>query len=425
MTKPKFYGWKLVAVLFLLYLAASIALYGGNIANTYMAKLMNMSRSLFGAGFAAAYLLVGLGSALAAVVTNKKGERFTLSLGMAGITAGALLMALWGQSTVGYILFFGIIIGTGFAFATVLPIQTIITRWFQRKRALATAVVLSAGGIGGIVSAPLVNKLIESTNGNWKLAWIYMAVLGVIITVVSAFFTRNNPVDMGQVPDGIEQQSPGANVEAKKVRKAYVYQAQESWTLKEAIKTVPLWIIILAAIGQFFGFYLCIGHGVIHLMDLGVTNETAALSLGILAFASIGGRLLSGILGDRIEPRFVIMGGLLLTIAGCFLIINATTIFTIYLYAILVGAGFGLVYVCLFTMLGNYYGAEKIQNFLGFMIPIVTLFGASAPLIGGIVKDKTGSYTGAFIGTVVIAVIGFISLFFASPPIKDKDKNKE
>ncbi|MCU0286282.1 MAG: hypothetical protein MUF15_07765, partial [Acidobacteria bacterium] len=78
----------------------------------------------------------------------------------------------------------------------------------------------------------------------------------------------------------------------------------------------------------------------------------------------------------------------------------------------------GLVYVCLFTMLGNYYGAEKIQNFLGFMIPIVTFFGASAPLVGGIIKDKTGSYNSAFIGTIIIAAIGFISLFFASPPVK-------
>jgi len=416
MTKPKFYGWKLVAVLFLLYLAAAIALYGGNIANTYMAKLMNMSRSLFGAGFAAAYLLVGLGSALAAVVTNKKGERFTLALGMAGVTAGALLMALWGQTPVGYLLFFGLIIGTGFAFATVLPIQTIITRWFQRKRALATAVVLTAGGIGGIVSAPLVNKLIETTNGQWKLAWVCMAALAAVTTVVAALFVRNNPADMGQVPDGIEQQPQDKEVEEKKVKK--VYQTRESWTLKEAFKTAPLWIIILAAIGQFVGFYLCIGHGVIHLMDLGVANETAALSLGILAFASIGGRLLSGVLGDRIEPRFVIMGGLLLTIAGCILIINANAVFTIYLYAILVGAGFGLVYVCLFTMLGNYYGAEKIQNFLGFMIPIITLFGASAPFLGGVIKDKTGSYTAAFIGAVVIAAIGFISLFFASPPKK-------
>ncbi|HLP60225.1 MAG TPA: MFS transporter [Candidatus Deferrimicrobium sp.] len=418
MTKPKFYGWKLVAVLFLLYLAAAIALYGGNIANTYMAKLMNMSRSLFGAGFAAAYLLVGLGSALAAVVTNKKGERFTLSLGMAGVTAGALLMALWGQTPVGYILFFGLIIGTGFAFATVLPIQTIITRWFQRKRALATAIVLTAGGVGGIVAAPLVNNLIETTDGNWKLAWVCMGILAAVTTVVAALFTRNNPAEMGQFPDGIQLQPQENNAAEKKVRK--VYQSQESWTLKEALKTAPIWIIILAAIGQFVGFYLCIGHGVIHLMDLGAANETAALSLGILAFASIGGRLLSGVLGDRIEPRFVIMAGLLLTIAGCLMVINATTVLSIYLYAILVGAGFGLVYVCLFTMLGNYYGAGKIQNFLGFMIPIITLFGASAPLVGGIIKDKTGSYTGAFIGTIVIAAIGFISLFFASPPKKNK-----
>jgi sugar phosphate permease len=419
MNQTKFYGWKLVAVLFLLYLAAAVALYGGNIANTHMAKLTGMSRSLFGAGFAAAYLLVGLGSALAAVVTNKKGERFTLSLGMGGITVGALLMALLGQTSVGYIVSFGVIIGTGFAFATVLPIQTIITRWFQRKRAMATAVVLTAGGFGGIISAPLVNELIESTNGNWKLAWIFLAILAAVTMVIAIIFVRNNPADMGQSPDGISESQQDEKAGEKKVKG--VYQTRESWILKEAVKTVSLWAIILAAIGQLIGFYLCIGHGVIHLMDLGVPNDTAALSLGILAFASIGGRLLSGVLGDRVEPRFIIMAGLFLTIVGCLLIINATSVFKIYLYAILVGTGFGLVYVCLFTMLGNYYGAERIQNFLGFMIPIITLFGASAPFVAGIIKDRTGSYAAAFIGTAVIAAVGAIFLFFASPPVKPKD----
>ncbi len=416
MAQQKFYGWKLVGILFLLYLAAAITLYGGNIANTFMAKTTGMSRTIFGAGFGTAYLLVGLSSALAAVLVGKKGERFTLSLGMGAITLGSLMMAFAGERPLFYIISFGLVIGTGFAFATVLPIQSIITRWFVKKRAMATALVLTAGGFGGILAAPLVNKLIESTNGKWQLAYFAMAGISAVVTVIAARFVRNNPKDLGQLPDGNSATADSDPAQDK--TKKRVYQTTETWTLKEAIRTAPLWLLLAAACGQFIAFYLCIGHGVLHLTDMGIDEALAALSLGILAFASIGGRLLSGVLGDRIEPRFVIMGGLAMTIAGCLFITNPSSPLLIYLYAIFIGTGFGLVYVCLFAMLGNYYGAGNIQNFLGFLIPIVTLFGAGAPFVGGIIKDQLGSYNPAFIGTAVIAAITALLQLFAVPPQK-------
>ncbi len=414
MTQQKFYGWKLVGVLFLLYLAASITLYGGNIANTYMAKITGLSRTIFGAGFAAAYLLVGLSSALAAVLVGKKGERFTLSIGMGAITLGSIIMAIAGGTPAIYIISFGLIIGTGFAFATVLPIQSIITRWFVKKRAMATALVLTAGGFGGILAAPLINLLIESTNGKWQLAYVAMAAVSACVTIIAAILVRNNPADLGQFPDG-DTPTEAAH-EKREVGKKRVYQTGESWTLKEAIATSPLWLLLVAASGQFIAFYLCIGHGVMHLTDLGRDDATAAMSLGILAFSSIGGRLLSGVLGDRIEPRFIIMAGLALTVAGCLIVANPTSPLSIYLYAIFVGAGFGMVYVCLFAMLGNYYGARNIQNFLGFLIPIVTLFGAGAPFVGGMIKDQFGSYNPAFIGAASIAAIAALLQLFAAPP---------
>lgn len=416
MSQQKFYGWKLVGVLFLLYLAASITLYGGNIANTFMAKATGMSRTIFGAGFAAAYLLMGLSSALAAVLVGKKGERFTLSLGMGAITLGSLIMAVAGQRPFWYILSFGLIIGTGFAFATVLPIQSIITRWFVKKRALATALVLTAGGVGGILAAPLINKLIETTNGKWQLSYYAMAAISAVVTVISALFVRNNPLDLGQRPDGDANTGDQSAINDKKGTR--VYQTTDTWTLKEAVRTSPLWLLLAAASGQFIAFYLCIGHGVMHLTDNGVDEGLAALSLGILAFASIGGRLLSGVLGDRIEPRFVIMAGLSMTMVGCLLILNPASPTLIYLYSIFIGTGFGLVYVCLFAMLGNYYGAGNIQNFLGFLIPVVTLFGAGAPFVGGIIKDQMGSYNPAFIGTAVIAAVAALAQWLAVPPQK-------
>ncbi len=417
MSNSKFYGWKLVAVLFLIYFAATVAFIGGHITNTYMVTQVKMSSSLFNLGFALVCLLLGLASPLAAWLSGKKGEGYAISFGMILILVGTLLMILVGRTPLGYITAYGVIIGVGNAFATVLPIQAIITRWFRRKRALASGLVLSAGGFAGLASSVVVNYIIKTTGGNWKMSWIGMAILTALTAAVGMLFIRNNPADMGQAPDGDANQPQTSVPEPAKTGKR-VFQTKESWVLKEAFKTISLWLLLLAAASQFMAYYFCQANSIFHLKDIGIPHEVAALSPGLLLAASILGKLLSGALGDRIEPRFIIIAGLILTAAGSLVLIQASSTSLIYLYAIVVGIGFGLVYVCLFTMLGNYFGAERIRSFLGFMIPIVTLFGAIGPQLGGIIKDLTGGYTPAIIGVAVLAALAAFTMFFALPPIK-------
>jgi len=419
MNNSRFYGWKLVGVLFLIYFSATIAFIGGHITNTYMVTQVKMSSSLFNLGFALVCLLLGLASPLAAAVAGKKGERFTITIGMVLIVLGTILMIFVGRTSWGYITAYGLIIGTGNAFATVLPIQAIITRWFQRRRAMASGLVLSAGGFAGITSSLMVNAIIKATGGNWKTAWVCMAILAGLTTIVGILFIKNNPSDLGQSPDGYTpDRQKTLDEERTASKKKKVFQTQESWVLKEAFKKSALWFLLLAAASQFMAYYFCQGNSIFHLKDIGIPHALAAMSPGLLLAASILGKLLSGVLGDRIEPRFIIMTGLSLTVAGCLILIHASSALLIYVYAILVGIGFGLVYVCLFTMLGNYFGVERIRSFLGFLIPIVTIFGAAGPQLGGIVKDFTGHYSIAVIIVVIIAVLGALSMLFALPPQK-------
>lgn len=136
--------------------------------------------------------------------------------------------------------------------------------------------------------------------------------------------------------------------------------------------------------------------------------------------ASISGKLSAGVFGDRFEPRYVIMAGLILSIVGYIVLMKTSSIVLIYVYAILLGHGFGFVYVCLFTMLANYYGSGSIRSFLGLMLPIVTVFGAAGPALGGMLKDHTGSYSAPLLSAVALAIIGFVALIFATPPIEKK-----
>ena len=88
--RNKFYGWKLVAVLFSLdFLNMGFPYFGGAVINTYMLKEIPMSRSTFGLGFSLVNLVVGLASVLVAACILRWGVRVTFVIGSGFLMAGA------------------------------------------------------------------------------------------------------------------------------------------------------------------------------------------------------------------------------------------------------------------------------------------------------------------------------------------------
>jgi ABC-type bacteriocin/lantibiotic exporter with double-glycine peptidase domain len=94
--KPKFYGWKLVAVLFTLdFINMGFPYYGGSVINGYMIHQIPMTRSTLGLGFTLINLFVGLAAMLVAMSIVKYGIRATFIAGSALICAGALFLGLY------------------------------------------------------------------------------------------------------------------------------------------------------------------------------------------------------------------------------------------------------------------------------------------------------------------------------------------
>src|ERR1700726_1746263 len=89
--KESFYGWKLVAALWLLdFLNMGFPLYGGAVINTYMLKQIAMERSTYGLGFTLLNLFVGLPSLVVAASILKCGIRSTFAIGSGLIFLGTL-----------------------------------------------------------------------------------------------------------------------------------------------------------------------------------------------------------------------------------------------------------------------------------------------------------------------------------------------
>jgi MFS family permease len=202
--QKKFYGWTLLAAMFSIYFLSSVVTYGGSIAVTQMASITEMSRAWFGAGYTVNFIAAGFGGTVAAIVAGRIGERSVIALGMAVVAVGCLVMQLAGDHPFVYILAWGVIIGGGATFATFVPMQTMIIRWFVKRRALATGIVMSSGGFAGAMASPLASQIIQNTQGNWQLVWMIWAIISVISVVIGWRWIKNKPEDVGQLPDGLD-----------------------------------------------------------------------------------------------------------------------------------------------------------------------------------------------------------------------------
>jgi MFS family permease len=253
--------------------------------------------------------------------------------------------------------------------------------------------------------------------GNWRFGW--MLSTGVVLAgLILSFWIRSKPSDMGQYPDGITpgSGSPGQVTNPNEGTKTY--RTQSPWTIREVLKSRTIWMITVVNIIMGMGLGLVVNHGVLHLTDIGYDSMAAAQILSIMIISSGIVRIPIGWLGDRIEPRWIILSALLLMLIGFVGIWKAPNFGLLMVLGSIYGISYGTLLTIIPTITGNYYGPEVFANINGFFGPFLTVIGAAVPTIAGYAVDKYGSYNGIFLIIGILLVGGTICGGFLSPPKK-------
>jgi len=415
MTNTKsFYGWKLVATLWLLdFLNMGFPLYGGAVINTYMLKDIPMNRSTFGLGFTLLNLFVGLPSVIVGAAIVQWGIRRSFATGSAVILIGAAWLAFVATRPWHYLLGFGILIGAGISFGTIVPVATAVTRWFQRYRGRAMAVALSASGFAGFFGSPVTNKILAANGGNWRQAWEIVMGVMIVSATVAYLFVKERPEDLGQVIDGgVEARKQAATSTGTALVTSY------PWTAKQAFVTPVYWMIVLGGIGCQFPFFFFTAHWILHLRGAGISAADAAWAMGLFTMGAVGGRLIGGWLMDRLVARCAFILGLCCYFAGSLLALRVSpeAMWIAYAAAILYGTGFGWTFVCLNTVTGHFYGPAAFPKVNGMVLLLTAVFCSPAGFIGGKLFDLYGNYRLAFAINMMIAAIAIVALLFAIKP---------
>lgn len=412
-SKSGFYGWKLLAAFWvILFINLAFPAYGSSVINAYMVNDLSLDRRTLGLMVSVYMMMSGLPGPLVAMFVNRYGVRATLVGGSGILMLGAIGMATFVDTGIEAIIVFGFIVGLGVVSGGALAAQTGTAFWFVRRRALAISLILSAGGIGGFIAARALNSLIMSFDGNWRAGWWLIAAMALVSIVVAAIFVREKPEDMGQLPDGGVAED-GDAVSRKASR---VHITDEEWTFKEVLRSPALWLLLFGSLGMSAGFTQAMAHAVVHLQDLGNTTDVAAKSFSILVVSTLIGKLMLGVFGDRIDPRYLWAIAMGVFGIGMLTLIDASSAWQLNIFAVCIGFGFGGGLVCMMTVMSNYFGSKAYASVIGITLAVQTTVGALASFIAGDLYVRQGSYTVAFTGTAILCFAGMLVLLFIRPP---------
>ena len=367
-------------------------------------------------GYGAMGLSMGLAAPLTAWMIGRLGARLTLFIGGIIVAIAAFLMGLVGHIYPVYVIL-SVFVGLGAMSASIIPVQTVIVFWFSIRRALALGLVLGGGAIGGFFAPQVVNAAVLAVGGDWRVGWFIVAIASVIAAVVAIVAVRNRPADMGQHPDGLspDESKVAAAGTSRRIR---TYRTLVSWTVRDALKTRALWLLVVAAVGSFFVWQIVLTQAPLHLQDRGFDPAMAAFFYSLAIGLSIAGRFAIAALGDIIEPRFLFAFGTLCLLMGgiFFWLVSPDAMWTAYLYPLLAGFGLGALYICEATIVGNYWGPEAFAGLRGVIGPIGALFEAVAAPLAGFLYDLQGTYFTVMVIAWIAALVGFVAILLCTPP---------
>jgi MFS family permease len=384
--RPLFYGWwvALTAALGLFLGVAPIFVFSFSVFLKAFTREFHATR----AAVSLAFTLHNLASAFAAPFAGRLIDRFgsrRVILPTTLIFGSILLLALVLTRTLREIYVFYLIAGLFGCGSGPVAYGNTITRWFDKRRGLALAVMMLGIGIGATVMPSLVQSLIGRFG--WRAAFVSYgcAVLLIALPIVKSFL-KDNPAEMGLLPDGATL-APFTDE-----------RASVGLTWPEARLSRSFWFMV----GAFFllgaSVHACVLHLVAMLTDRGFSSPTAALASSLTGVALLTGRVLAGGLMDRYFAPFVAASFSSGVALGILLLAFGHGTPVAFVGAFLIGLGMGAEADIIAYLTSRYCGLRAFGEIYGYAFAAFVIAGAIGTLLMGIGFDRTGAYVVPLIG---------------------------
>jgi MFS family permease len=378
-------SWVIASVALFIMLMAFGAAWICAVALKDIAEEVGGTRSIPAFAGAMAWLGGGVGGIIMGRIADKVGTRWTvicgslmIGLGLAISTLGPPL-PLW----IGHGVFIGLI-GLGGINA---PMYIYVSRWFDKRRGSALALISSGSYLAGAMWPPVFEQALVTIGWRQTMLWYALAEIVVIVPLALIYF--GHPPEVTHPPV-----APGTVVQKARVL---------GWP-----PNVVFAMMCGAAVMCCIPMAMPQGHLVAFCNDLGISRAISALMLSVLLGTAFLSRQIWGAISDKI-------GGLATVLIGsawqacamsAFLVTqDETGLFTV---SAAFGLGFSGIIPAYVLALRELFPAAEAS----WRIPTLLLFSgigmASGGWIAGLLYDHFGYYAPAFAFGVGANIVNLI-----------------
>ncbi len=414
---PFFYGWFVVAASFFSFGVSSTAWQSFSVYFVALIQEFGWSRASAAGVFSLFVIVTGLAGVGAGALSDRYGPGRVASVGgivlAAGLVACSQISELWQ-----FYLLFGIVAAVGLAFTGWVPSVTSTTRWFSTRLGFALGVVSAGVGVGIVVMIPFAQWVI--TNYGWRVAYQVMAGIVVFIVVPAAFFgLRGRPEDFGLEKDGgARVDASGSIVREKRFRVVDTEWANRQWTVALALRTPRYWAILVMVAFLQIATQTVFVHQIAYMVDSGYDSMLAASIVGLIGLLSIGSKIGSGWISDRLGREKTWTIGLT-CVAMSILLLVASRLpgmsMLIFLYAVMLAIGYGTSVPLTPAVTSDMFAGKRLGSIFGVVTTANGLGSATGALMGGYIFDSTGSYLPALGLAAMAAIISIAAVWIAAP----------
>jgi MFS family permease len=399
-----FYGWRIVlaSAVAILFGSVPIVVYSFGVFLKPLAADFHVGRAAISFAFTLHNIAVAAATPLVGWLTDCFGAR-KIILPCTLVIAIVLLSNIFSSARIWQLYLLFALVGLFEAGAGPVPYSKVISRWFDRKRGLALALMVSGFAFGALIMPSLAQYLIAL--GGWRFAYGTIGAASLLISLpLVACFVREWPEELSVLPDGA----------AVQIAKPFSEATEIGVNRREALRSSAFWFILASVLLVSSAIHACFTHLPAILADHGSTAQNAAFASSVLGAGVLIGRTCSGVLIDRFFAPYVAA----ITFAGAGAAIGLLHIAEsgelALAAALFIGFALGTESDIVAYLISRYFGIRSFGAIYGVIFSGFVLAGAFGTFVMGAAFDARHSYAlplglfslAAILGAALMACLG-------------------
>lgn len=345
--------------------------------------------------------LLSLGLAIASSLAGKLQERFgvrNVTIGAGLLMAAGLCLTANANNLLMLYLSAGVLLGLADGAGYLMTLSNCV-KWFPERKGMISACAIGAYGLGSLGFKFICSYLL-SINSLEK-TFIIWGCIAVVIIIPSALMMKDAPRHTTPTTDNQTD--------------------QQDFTLAESMHRPQYWMLALMFLTACMsGLYVIgvakdIGEHMVHL-----DAQNAATAVTVIALANLSGRLVMGILSDKMARIRVLTLAQIISLAGMsillFTIMNEVTFF---IAVACVAFSFGGTITIYPSLVSDFFGLNNLTKNYG----VIYLGFGIGSVLGSIIASLFGGFSVTFSLITVLLVLSLVLSVIIRAPGKNGATN--